>query len=266
MAGLVPGKGMDSRNVNGAIANSSLTSSNDVVNHEHLLAGLHGALLHLEKVGSVFLLVGGRHAGTGHLALLADGHEARIETQSERRPKEETPRVQPHHDIGLLVELEALELEGAQQGEVGGGGLEERQDVDEVDAGDREIGEVTKRAEQSYLCTGEFGGTGGGGGGLSSRGIVGGQNGGFDCGQRGLVFAGRRQRLGSVGGSAHVGEERRERGEGGTISLSLKSGRNCSQQGVQHGIAWASAVERDKRANWTPCHQICQRAKKETGT
>lgn len=113
-------------NVNGAIANSLLTRSNNVINHQHLLARLHRALLHLEKVGSIFLLVGSRHAGAGHLALLADGHEARIETERERGPEEETPRVQPHYHIGLLAELEDLELEGAQQGIVDGRVLEER--------------------------------------------------------------------------------------------------------------------------------------------
>jgi hypothetical protein len=112
----------------------------------------------------------------------------------------------------VLGELEDLELEGAQQGQVDDGVLEQRQDVDKVDAGDREVRELLERAEQSYLCTGEFGGTGGGGGGLSSRGIVGfagvgdgaaSQDGGFDRGQWELVVASLRQRVGSVGGSAH---------------------------------------------------------------
>lgn len=50
----------------------------------------------------------------------------------------------------------------------------ERENIDEIDAWDREIGEVSKCGSQAYLCTGEFGGTGGRGGGDGelSRGIV----------------------------------------------------------------------------------------------
>lgn len=60
-----------------------LTGGNDVVDDEHLLAGLDGALLNLEIIGSVFLLVRGCHARAGHLSLLADGDEASIEAQGE---------------------------------------------------------------------------------------------------------------------------------------------------------------------------------------
>lgn len=67
--------------VNGArLGMSSLTSSNNVIDHKDFLAGFHRTLLHLEKVGSVLLFVGGCHARAWHLALLADGHKARIET------------------------------------------------------------------------------------------------------------------------------------------------------------------------------------------
>ncbi len=49
-----------------------------------------------------------------------------------------------------------------------------RKDVDEIDAGNREVGKLSKSGPQAYLCTGEFGGTGGRGGGLGleSRGMV----------------------------------------------------------------------------------------------
>lgn len=130
----------------------------------------------------------------------------------ERGTKEEAPRIQPHNDIGLLAKLEHLELESAQQSQVDGHVLEEGQDVDELDAGNREVREVAERTEQSYLCTGEFGGTGGGGGGLSSRGIVGGGVGhGVDGDRRVLVVAGLHQRLGSVDWSAHVGKKKEGR-------------------------------------------------------
>lgn len=68
--------------VNGAIGYVwySLTSSNNVVDHKHFLARFYRTLLHLEKVGSVFLFVGSCHTRAGHLALLADRHKAGIET------------------------------------------------------------------------------------------------------------------------------------------------------------------------------------------
>jgi hypothetical protein len=55
-----------------------------------------------------------------------------------------------------------------------GMGSEERKDIDEINAGDGEIGELAESGTQAYLCTGEFGGTGGRGGGLGlwSRGMV----------------------------------------------------------------------------------------------
>jgi hypothetical protein len=51
---------------------------------------------------------------------------------------------------------------------------EERQDIDKVDASNRKVGKVSQGGTEAYLCTGEFGGTGGRGGGLglASRGIV----------------------------------------------------------------------------------------------
>jgi hypothetical protein len=247
-----------------ASSSSGAASSNNVVDHKHFLAGFHRTLLHLEKVGSVLLFVGGCHARTGHLALLADRHKTGIETQSERGPKKEAPRIQPHHNIRLRVgELEDLEFEGAQQRKMDDRVLEQGENVDKVDAGDREVREPLEGAEESYLCTGEFGGTGGGGGGLSSRGIVGigggaaSQDGGFDRGRGDLVFAGLRQRLGSVGGSAHVeGREGGKEGKGkgrqarqaGAVLVSQEQEKNCGQQGVQHEMLgrqqWKETNER----------------------
>ena len=187
-----------------------LTSSNDVVDDKHLLSRLDRSLLHLEEIGSVFFLVAGRHAGAGHLALLPHGHEAGVQTQGQRGAKEEAPRIQPHYHVGLAggAELEHLEFEGAEQGIVDDGVLEQGQNVDEVDAGDGEVGEALEGAEEAYLCTGEFGGGGGGGGGLSSRGILSrgggscsGGGGGGEGGGDWVIWAGRRrQSLGRVGG------------------------------------------------------------------
>lgn len=180
-----------------------LTCRDNVIHNQDLLAGLDGALLHLEEILTVFLLVRGRDAGTGELALLADGDEAGVELQRELGTEEEAPSVQADYDIGLGAELEDLELEGAEERPVGGGVLEDGQNVDEVDAGDGEVGEATQGGEQAYLCTGEFGGTGGGGGGLSSRGIfaaAAGQDSGFGCGEGSWLFGAGRDLLGGLVG------------------------------------------------------------------
>lgn len=50
----------------------------------------------------------------------------------------------------------------------------QRKDIDEVNTGYGKVGELSKSGTKVYLLTGEFGGTGGRGGGLGleSRGIV----------------------------------------------------------------------------------------------
>lgn len=180
----------------------------------------------------------------------------------------------------MLGKLEDLEFEGAQQRSMDCRVLEQRENVDKLNAGDREVREALEGAEQSYLCTGEFGGTGGGGGGLSSRGIVGigrrgggaaSQDGGFDRGRGDLVFAGLRQRLGSVGGSAHVeGREGGKEGRGrkarqaGAVLVSqeqekkIAASRVCSTKclGVSSGKRQTSELD--------TLPSICQSAKRET--
>lgn len=156
----------------GGESRRKLTSRDNVVDDQDLLARLDGALLHLKVVDAVLLLVGDAHAGAGHLAPLADGHEAGIEAQGQRGAKEEAAGVEADDDVGLDAALEDLQLEGAEESEVGGGVLEQGEDVDELDALDGEVGEALERAEQLYLCTGEFGGGGGGGGGLPSLSIL----------------------------------------------------------------------------------------------
>lgn len=183
-----------------------LTCSDDIVHDQDLLAGLDGTLLHLEEILTIFLLIRGCHTRSGELALLAHGDKACAELQGKLGPEEEATSVQAYYDIGLDAELKNLKLERAEKGLVGGGILEDGQDVDEVDAGDWEVGKATKGGKQVYLCTGEFGGTGGGGGGLSSRGILcaslaAGQDSGFGCGEGSWLFgAGRDLRRGLAGG------------------------------------------------------------------
>lgn len=158
----------------GIIQSGRLTCRDNVVDDQDLLAGLDGVLLHLEVILTVLLLVGGRHARARELALLADRHEAGTETEGKRGTEEEATGIEADHDVGLAGrgEVKNLELEGTEELLVNRGVLEEGQNVDKVDALDREVLEATELLEQGYLCTGEFGGTGGGGGGLSSRGIL----------------------------------------------------------------------------------------------
>lgn len=187
-----------------------LTSSNDIVNDKNLLAGLDGALLHLEEVGAVLLLVGGSDAGTGHLALLADGDEASAHSQGERGAEKEAAGIETDNDIGLLLGELDLELESDEESLVGLDVLEEGEDIDKVDAGDREIAERLQGGHQLYLCTGEFGGGGGGGGGLASRGIL------VDGGLRvGGVVLGQGNKVCHLGGrfgvGAHDEREKREK-------------------------------------------------------
>jgi hypothetical protein len=179
------------------------TSGNDVVDDEDLLARLDSVGLHLEEVCAVLLHVLGRLAGTGQLALLADGHKGSAEAQGQRGAEEEAAGIEANNDVGLLGALGNVQLEGAQQRLVQRRIGEDGQDVLEQDAGGGEVGELAQGSLELYFKTGEFGGGGGMGGGESSLGgialerRVGGL--GWRVGSRGL------------GGRGHCEEE-----EGGT--------------------------------------------------
>lgn len=153
---------------------AKLTSSDDVVDNQDLLARLDGILLHLEEIGAVLLLVLGGDARAGQLALLAHRGETGAETEGQAGSEEEAAGVEADNNVGNLLAkgLLDLELEDGAEGLVDGGVEEEGHDIDEVDALDGEVGEVTQGALELYLPTGEFGGGGGGGGGLSSLGIL----------------------------------------------------------------------------------------------
>jgi hypothetical protein len=150
------------------------TSGNDVVDHQDVLALLDGIILHLEKILAVLLDVLGGNAGTGQLALLANGSEGDAEAQGQTGAEEEAAGIQTDNDIGLGggEGLGDLEGEGVEKSGVGDRIREEGHDIDKVDASDGEILEVAEVLAQNYLCTGELGGTGGGGGGLSVRGGI----------------------------------------------------------------------------------------------
>lgn len=119
---------------------------------------------------------------------------------------------------------------------------EEGHDVDEVDTRDREVGEAAQRLAQAYLCTGELGGTGGGGGGLSSRGILAGCDVGDGVGGRFLGgHCGEKEK--------REGEERGNRtkeGEGKRKRKVGKIGSRRKGQGKGKGIplGWGRAKRR----------------------
>ena len=180
---------------------SQLTSSNNVVHNNDLLTRLDRVLLHLEVVGSVLLLVALGHALAGELALLPDGHEAGAQPERQSRAKEEAAALEADDnvDAALLADggvegLGDLQLQRAHQaGEVGVVG-EDGHDVLEQDARRGEVRELAQGGAQVYFKTGEFGGTGGIGGGESSLGAMVGGGGGVGLGGR-RVGGGR----GSVG-------------------------------------------------------------------
>lgn len=151
------------------------TRRDDIVHYQHRLAWGNRVLLDLEEVLAVLLFVAGLLGRAWQLARLPHGGEAGAQAQGEGGAEEEAAGVQADDDVwgAAMVEGEHLELEGADEGGVEGRVGEEGEDIDEVDAGDGEVGEVSQGRLELYLCTGEFGGTGGSGGGLGleSRGM-----------------------------------------------------------------------------------------------
>lgn len=149
------------------------TSGHDVVDNKDSLTLGDGVALDLEEVGAVLLLVALSLELAGKLALLSDGNETSIETESKRRTKQETARLETDNDVGSLVELCAnLELEGLDEVCVELWRGEDGHNVLEENALGGEIGVLSQGISQSYFKIGEFGGTGGRGGGLASFGAM----------------------------------------------------------------------------------------------
>lgn len=184
------------------------TRGNDIVNDEDLLALANGVFLHLEEIRAILLAVLGSDTGSRELALLANGGKGNAEAEGEARTEQEAAGIKADDNIRLGLErLGDLQLEGVDEGGMGGWVGEEGHNIDEVDTRNREVGEAAQRLAQAYLCTGEFGGTGGGGGGLSSRGILAGGG-----GRRGDVCRGGWSGGGDWLLGAHCGERKKRRG------------------------------------------------------
>lgn len=145
-------------------------------------------------VGSVLLLVSLSHTLARELALLPDGHEAGAEPESEGGAKEEATALKTDNDVDVALLANSgvedsgdLQLQGAHQAGEVGVVRENGHDVLEQDAGRGEVGELAQGGAEVYFKTGEFGGTGGIGGGESSLGAMAGSGGGIGlaCGRVG---------------------------------------------------------------------------------
>lgn len=155
------------------------TRCNNIIDNQDFLALLHRVCLYLEKVLAILLLERLGLTRTRQLASLAHRDEASAQSQRKTRSKQEPAGIQADNDVGLLmVRLENVQLKRSDEGFVEGRVGEERQDIFEDNAWFREIGELTKSSSKPYLKTGEFGGAGGMGGGVS--GLFGG-GGGILC-------------------------------------------------------------------------------------
>jgi len=110
-----------------------------------LLSRLDSACLDLELVRSIFLDVFDGPASTGHLALFPDRHKGAIKSQGQRRPEEETSGFEADDDIWYLAAKSLLdqEHENIEQGAEGDGVLEYGEDVDKLDARNREVGFIS---------------------------------------------------------------------------------------------------------------------------
>lgn len=180
---------------------SDRTRRNDIVHHQHSLARLHSTRLHLEVVLAILLLIGLRLTWTGQLALLAHRDEAGTDSQGQAGAEEEASCLKTDNHIGFLVlavGLDDVQLQASGQSLVQGGVREDGHDILEQDARGGEVGELAQRIAQSYFKTGEFGGAGGMGGGLS------------DLGGGGIWFTGGRM----LGGGRHGEEEEEEEKKG----------------------------------------------------
>lgn len=146
-----------------------LTGCDNVINNDNLLARLDGVGLHLEKVLAVLLLVALSLTRTGQLALLANRDKASAKSQGQAGAEKEASSLQSNDNIGLLVTVcfEDVQFEATEEGFVQGRIGEDRKDILEENARRGEVGELAQSGAQSYFKTGEFGGAGGMGGGVS---------------------------------------------------------------------------------------------------
>lgn len=144
-------------------------SCDNVIDNDNLLARLDGVGLHLEKVLAVLLLVALGLTRAGQLALLANRDKASAKPQGQAGAEKEPSSLQSNDNIGLLVTVgfEDVQFKATEESFVQGRIGEDRKDILEENARRREVGELAQSGAESYFKTGEFGGAGGMGGGVS---------------------------------------------------------------------------------------------------
>lgn len=125
--------------------------------------------MHLEKVLAVLLLVALGLTRAGQLALLANRDKASAKPQGQAGAEKEPSSLQSNDNIGLLVTVgfEDVQFKATEESFVQGRIGEDRKDILEENARRREVGELAQSGAESYFKTGEFGGAGGMGGGVS---------------------------------------------------------------------------------------------------
>lgn len=126
-------------------AGSQLTRRDNIIHYQHGLAGRDRVLLDLEEVLAVLLLEAGLHRRARELSRLSNGCEAGTQAQGQRWAEEEATGVETDDHVGglAIVEGSHLQLERTDEGLVQRGRGEKGEDVDEVDAGNREVREVS---------------------------------------------------------------------------------------------------------------------------
>lgn len=213
------------------------TCSNDIVHNDHLLALLNRARLHLEVILAIFLVEALRLTGAGQLALLPHRNETGTKPQRQAGPKQESSGLETNDDVGLLVlavGLDDVQLETPDERFVKSDIREHGHDVLEQDA---RLGEVRKLAQgiaQSYLKTGEFGGAGGMGGGLS--GDLGGGG--------GIWIVGRRIGRGRLG---HAGERKGRREKRGGEGAGSNRSRTAIGSEDKNALVTSRAASRQRQ-------------------
>jgi hypothetical protein len=158
-----------------------LTSRNDVVYDQHFLAGFDGIRLSLKDICAIFFRVAGIDCLARQLAAFPNRHEPGLKAKCQSGSNVETSCVEPDDDIGaarpavLLADKihQCVDKQGMQVRI-----RKEGRDVLEENAGRGKVGILPQRSFQLYLGSGELGGGGGRGGGLSTRGPLGGIVGG----------------------------------------------------------------------------------------
>lgn len=121
------------------------TSCDYIIYHQHLLALLDSIALNLKEILSILLIEARLVRLARQLPLLPDRRESSSEAQRQTWAEQKAPCIESHYDIWFdaISECEDLQLEGSDQLFVYRVGCEEREDVDKVDAFDREVGEVS---------------------------------------------------------------------------------------------------------------------------